>query len=288
MSSSESEDSEREMQTDDEEQEEPDLDASDTESDEDDEMDNESPKKLSLEEKVAEDITKKYAERQGKQLYIRFPYKLPEDDDEFQKVAKALSPLIVKAHKPRQKHARFCLVDFDSREDRDTALKAIKTATKTGGTKVVVSIPRTESDEFVQELVQRKVNTLEKKKAKARLRRASKLALRSKNFTSSIVITNLPQSASAGEVRRLFPSAVDVHIKPRKGKLIASSIATITLPSTMEARAAMKKKQSLGGTELIVRFDTHQAKKSGGKAKKNNKKKSSNSESTKDGMKVYN
>ena len=145
MSSSESEDSKREMQTDDEEQEEPDLDASDTESDEDDEMDNESPKKLSLEEKVAEDITKKYAERQGKQLYIRFPYKLPEDDDEFQKVAKALSPLIVKAHKPRQKHARFCLVDFDSREDRDTALKAIKTATKTGGTKVVVSIPRTES-----------------------------------------------------------------------------------------------------------------------------------------------
>ncbi|XP_039966752.1 nucleolin [Bactrocera tryoni] len=291
MSSSESDESEREMQTDDDEQEEPDLDASDTESDEgdeDEEMEHESPKKLSLEQKVAEDITKKYAERQGKQLYIRFPHKLPEDDDEFQEAAKALSPLILKAHKPRQKHARFCLVDFGSREDRDTALKAIKAAAKKGGTKVVVSIPRTESDEFVQELVKRKVNTLEKKKAKARLRRASKLALRSKNFTSSIVITNLPQSASAGEVRRLFPNAVDVHIKPRKGKLIASSIATITLPSTMEARAAMKKKQSLGGTELIIRFDTQKAKKSGGKAKKNNIKKSSaSSESKTDEIKVY-
>lgn len=291
MSSSDSEEFEREMQTDDEEQGEPDLDASDTESDEDDDdkLDNESPKKLSLEERVAEEITKKYAARQGKQLYIRFPHKLPEDDDEFQKAVNALSPLILKAHKPRQKYARFCLVDFSSREDRDTALKAIKANTKTGGTKVVVSIPRTESDEFVQQLVQRKVNTLEKKKTKARLRRASKLALRSKNFTSSIVITNLPQSASAAEVRRLFPNAVDVHIKPRKGKLIASSIATITLPSTMEARAAMKKKRSLGGTELIVRFDTPQARKVGGKAKKINKKKSStNLESKKDEIKIFN
>uniref|UniRef100_A0A0A1WG05 Nucleolin n=1 Tax=Zeugodacus cucurbitae TaxID=28588 RepID=A0A0A1WG05_ZEUCU len=292
MSSSENEESDREMQTDDEELEEPDLDASDTESDdgdEDDESDNESPKKQTLEEKVTEDITKKYAERQGKQLYIRFPHKLPEDDEDFQKVTKALSPLILKAHKPRQKHARFCLIDFGSREERDTALKAIKAASKTGGPKVVVSIPRTESDEFVQELVQRKVNTLEKKKAKSRLRRASKLALRSKNFTSSVVITNLPQSASTAEVRKLFPNAVDVHIKPRKGKLVNSSIATITLPSTMEARAAMKKKRSLGGTELIVRFDTQKVKKGGGKAKKNNKTKSStNAASKTDEIKIYN
>ncbi|XP_004525316.1 uncharacterized protein LOC101462876 [Ceratitis capitata] len=281
MSSTESEESEMEVHTDNEEdQQVPDLDASDTESDElsegaepEEDLDDEPAKKKSLEDRVAEDITKKYSERQGKQLYIRFPHKLPEDEDDFQKEVKALSPLITKGHKPRQKYARFCLIDFDSRDDRDTALKAIKTAAKNGGTKVVVSIPRTENAEFVQELVQRKVNTLEKKKAKARLRRASKLALRSKNFSSSIVITNLPQSASVGEVRRLYPSAVDVQIKPRKGKLVAASIATITLPSTLEARAAVKKKQSLGGTELIVRFDTHHMKKAGGKTKSNVKRK---------------
>ncbi|XP_053953119.1 uncharacterized protein LOC128859964 [Anastrepha ludens] len=272
MASSESEQSDSQLES--HEEEEPDLDASDTDSDEDDEnLDNELAMSKSLEDKVADQLTKKYSERQGKQLYIRFPHKLPEDDAEFQKEAKSLSPLIVRAHKPRQKHARFCLVDFNSREDRDTAFKAIKLLAK-GEKRIVVSIPRTESSDFLEELVQRKVNSLEKKKAKARLRRASKLALRAKNFTSSIVITNLPQSASVSEVRRLFPTAVDVQIKPGKGRLTASSIAAITLPTTMEARAAVKKKHSLGGTALKVSFNTQQLK-GGKKFKKTSKQKKS-------------
>ncbi|XP_017480590.1 PREDICTED: serine/threonine-protein kinase rio2 [Rhagoletis zephyria] len=274
MSSSEDEQSESQLQSDDGEQQELDLDASDTDSDEDDEnSDDELVKPKSLEEKVTEELTKKYSERQGKQLYIRFPHKLPEEDDEFQEQAKTLSPLIVKAHKPRQKHARFCLVDFNSREDRDIAFKAIKASAKKSERKIVVSIPRTENSEFVQELVQRRINALEKKKAKARLRHASKLALRAKNFTSSIVITNLPRSASKAEVRRLFPTAVDVQIKPRKGHLIASSIAAVTLPTTMEARAAVKKKQSLGGTELKIRYDTQQLKKPRSKSKTKDRRK---------------
>ncbi|XP_067646630.1 DNA ligase 1 [Eurosta solidaginis] len=262
MSSSESEQSENHEQSDADEEQNIDINASNTDSDDDN--DNEEDidiKPKSLREKVAEQLQKKYSERQGKQLHIRFPHKLPEDEDEFQSKVKALSSLIVNAHKPRQKHARFCLVDFNSSKERDMALQTIKASAKSSETKIIASIPRTESLEFIDELVQRKVNALEKKKAKAQLRRASKLALRAKNFTSSIVITNLPQSASVSEVRRLFPTAVDVQIKPSKHRLLTSSIAAITLPTTLEARAAVKKEHSLGGTKLIIRFDNHQRKK---------------------------
>ncbi|XP_075162594.1 uncharacterized protein LOC142235213 [Haematobia irritans] len=233
-----------------------DLAASDTSSDEEDEP-------RSKDDIIRENVLQRYEDRKGKQLFIRFPQKLPESADDLDKLASQLSPLIRKVHKPRQKHARFCLVDFDSKEDRDAAFKALRESIQNGQLeKYAVNIPRTENNEYVKELAERKVKSIENKKAKARLKKASKKALHQKIFTSTVVVLNLPKTASVMEIRQLFPNAVDIQIKSGKGKLNRDkSVASVTLPSTMEARMAVKQKVALSGNELIVKFDNHLIKK---------------------------
>ncbi|XP_030375074.1 uncharacterized protein LOC115624505 [Scaptodrosophila lebanonensis] len=236
-----------------------DLAASDSSSDPDSEEEDEVPEAKSVAAKISADqIRTKYEQLKGTRLYVRFPQKLPLDDKEFQLKAKALSPLIIKAHKPRQKHARFCLVEFGSKKDRDTALEAINTVIKADKAfkDILVSIPKTESEEFVKNLVDRKQKSLEKRKAKSLMKRATKKQLRKGTYTSSVVIINLPKTTSVAQLRKLFNNAVDIQIKPGKGKFRDFSAATVTLPSTYDARAVLKQDLSIAGTKLMLRFKT--------------------------------
>lgn len=262
------EDSEDEdIATNSEDDDEEDLAASDTESDGEmlEEECEEEPKTRA--DIVKENVLQRYEERKGKQLFIRFPPKTANSED-LEEMAKKLSPLITNVHTPRQNYVRFCLVDFNSKEDRDATLKALRESIQKGDLpKYGVNIPRTESEAYVNELVERKIKSIENKKAKARLRKASKKALIKKIFTSTVVVLNLPKHASLIQIRELFPNAVDIQIKTGKGKMNKdTSIASITLPSTMEARTAVKQKLSLGGNQLIVKFDNHDLKKKKTKA----------------------
>jgi len=172
-------------------------------------------------------------------------------------MVKALHPLVLKSTKPRQKHARFCLVDFKTKEDRDKAYEDIKASIDKDKYKgIFVSLPKTDSDDFVNELVNRKQTSVENKRTKALMKRATKKVLSKGNFTSSVVITNLPKTSSVAQVRQLFPEAVDIQIRPGKGKFRDSSAATVTLPTTHDARKVIKQKLSLAGTPLILRFNT--------------------------------
>lgn len=249
-----------------------DLAASDTESDAEtsEEECEEEPKTRA--DIVKENVLQRYEERKGKQLFIRFPPKTANSED-LEEMAKKLSPLITNVHTPRQNYVRFCLVDFNSKEDRDATLKALRESIQKGDLpKYGVNIPRTESEAYVNELVERKIKSIENKKAKARLRKASKKALIKKIFTSTVVVLNLPKHASLIQIRELFPNAVDIQIKTGKGKMNKdTSIASITLPSTMDARTAVKKNLSLGGNQLIVKFDNHDLKKKKTKAPKEKK-----------------
>ncbi|KAH8286060.1 hypothetical protein KR054_002102 [Drosophila jambulina] len=234
-----------------------DLAASSTESDKSEEEAKPAPK--SRAEIIDEQIHSKYEQLRGTRLYVRFPKKLPLDVDEFNAKAKALHPLVVKALKPRQKHARFCLVEFKSQKDRDQAHEDLKSFIKNDAEfkGFYISLPKTDSDEFVNELVARKQTSVENRRTKRLMKRASKKALQGKrNFTSSVVITNLPKTASVAQVRQLFTEAVDIQIKPGKGKFRDASAATVTLPTTHDARKAIKQKLSLAGTELLLRFNT--------------------------------
>ncbi|XP_017088337.2 nucleolin [Drosophila bipectinata] len=236
-----------------------DLGASSTESDED--SDEESPEDeapKSKEEQINEKIHAKYEQLKGTRLYVCFPQKLPLDVEEFNAKVKALHPLVVKSTKPRQKHARFCLVNFGSPENRDKAYEDIKSSIQNDPKfkGLFVSLPKTESDDFVNELVTKKQLSQEKKRTKSRMKRATKLLKKKGTFTTSIVITNLPKTSSVAQVRQLFADAVDIQIRPGKGKFREFSAATVTLPTSHDARLAIKKKLSLSGTELILRFNT--------------------------------
>ncbi|XP_017028450.1 nucleolin [Drosophila kikkawai] len=254
-----------------EEDSELDLAASSTESDEDEEEEEDAkPAPKSRAEIIDEQIHNKYEQLRGTRLYVRFPKKLPLDVDEFNAMVKALHPLVVKALKPRQKHARFCLVEFKSQKDRDQAHEDLKTSIKNDAEYkgFYISLPKTDSEEFVNEIVSRKLTSVENRQTKRMMKRASKKALQAKrNFTSSVVITNLPKTASVAQVRQLFPEAVDIQIKPGKGKFRDSSAATVTLPTTHDARKAIKQKLSLAGTELLLRFNTQTKRKPKPKAK---------------------
>lgn len=250
-----------------------DLDASDTESDEDDgeEEDTIKPQPKSRAEIIDEKIHTKYEQLKGTRLYVRFPQKLPLDLDEFNAKVKALHPLVLKSTKPRQKHARFCLVDFKSKEDRDQAFKDIKASIEKDDKHkgLFVSLPKTDSDDFVNELVTRKQTSIVNKRTKALMKRATKKVLTKGNFTSSVVITNLPKTSSLPQVRQLFhDQAVDIQIRPGKGKFRDYSTATVTLPTTHDARKAIKEKLSLSGTPLILRFNTQNKRSSKNKLKR--------------------
>ncbi|XP_065359728.1 nucleolin [Calliphora vicina] len=239
-----------------------DEDGSDVESDTNEDQEEVVPQK-SKSEKVKEEILQRYEQRHGKQLYIRFPHKVPETQEALDEKVKELTPLVVKVHKPRQRHVRFCLVDFATNEDRDAALNDLNKSIKEGTLeKYVVKIPRTESSDFVSELAERKIKSIENKKAKLRLKKASKKSLKENNFTSTVIVLNLPKTASLLQVRELFKNAVDINIKPGKGKINKDKcIAAITLPTTMDARNTIKKKLSLEGNQLIIRFDNQKSKK---------------------------
>lgn len=236
-----------------------DSDENDVDDDEEDleELQEDIKPKPSKAERIRNELVQKYQERQGKQLYIRFPHKVAETEEALEKEVKELTPLVVKVHKPRQKHARFCLADFATNEDRDTAFKQLKKAFSKGDlAKYVVSIPKTESQELVSELAERKIKSIENKKAKNRLKKASKKALTENHFTSTVIVLNLPKTVTAVEIRELFPNAVDIQIKSGKGKMNKEkSIAAINLPTTMDARNAIKKQLSLGGNQLTIKFD---------------------------------
>ncbi|KAH8270083.1 hypothetical protein KR018_003725 [Drosophila ironensis] len=260
--------SEAEIAEDDSEAEEegyPDLAASSTESDDDDDDDDDeddeeeeeaAPK--SRAELIDEKIHAKYEQLKGTRLFVRFPQKLPEDVEEFNKNVKALHPLVVKSTKPRQKHARFCLVDFQTPEDRDQAFKDIKKSVETDPKfkGLFVSLPKTDSDDFVNDLVTKKQKSVENKRAKSAMKRAAKKGQRKGTFTSSVVITNLPKTSSVAQVRQLFGDVVDIQMRPGKGKYREFTAATVTLPTTHDARKAIKQKLSLAGTELNLRFNT--------------------------------
>ncbi|EDV39092.1 uncharacterized protein Dana_GF25131 [Drosophila ananassae] len=253
-----------------------DLAASSTDTDSDDDSGEEAPENAapkSREERIDEKIHAKYEQLKGTRLYVRFPQKLPLDVEEFNKKVKALHPLVVKSTKPRQKHARFCLVDFETPENRDKAYEDIKSSIQNDPKfkGLFVSLPKTESDDFVNELVSKKQLSEENKRTKSRMKRATKLLQKKGTFTTSIVITNLPKTSSVAQVRQLFTDAVDIQIRPGKGKFREFSAATVTLPTSHDARSAIKKKLSLSGTELILRFNTANKRKPKDKLKQKTK-----------------
>lgn len=201
--------------------------------------------------KVTKMVMSKNAKRQGKQLYIRFPKKLPIKIPECEKMVKALSPLITNVHRPRQNTARFCLVDFETVEDRDKAFEEIKKNDQ----KIIVSMPKVDDDTFLKTLIAKKLKSRERKLMKAVMKKETKKQTAQQHFTTTIVILNVPPTTSMAQLKELFPNAVDIQTKPSFKRFEGNLFVSITFPTTHDAKKNCKRKLELEGKRLIIRFN---------------------------------
>lgn len=273
---------ENEVQSDSDDQ---DLAASATESDEDgsDEVDDDEDvqtddadakklaKKFKLSRgmvaKVTNIVMSRNAKRQGKQLFLRFPEKLPIKIPECHEMVKALSPLITKVHRPRQPTARFCLVDFETLEDRDKAFELISKNDQ----KIVVAMPKVDDDTFVKNLIAKKLKTRERKLMKTVIKKETKKQTAQRHFTTTIVILNAPPTTSMAQLKELFPDAVDIQTKPSLKRFEGNLFVSVTFPTTHDAKKNYRRKLELEGKRLIIRFNRPEAPKEQMPPKKANK-----------------
>lgn len=272
MSSSENEDFKMEPDSEAEEmqscEEDEDLAASATESDEgdSDEVDDDEDvpakghkKKVKLAPgiiaKVTSMVMSRHEKRNGKQLFLRFPERLPVKHAECDELVKPLSDLITFVHRPRQPAARFCIVDFATLEDRDKAFEEIKKKNE----KIVVNLPKVDDDKFVKSLIAKKLQTYERKLSKALLKKETKKQAAKGHFTPTIVIVNAPSTTSMAQIKELFPDAIDIQTKTANKRFEGKMFVSVTFPTTFDAKKNIRRKLELEGTPLIIRYSRAEA-----------------------------
>ncbi|KAL5290988.1 hypothetical protein ACFFRR_010411 [Megaselia abdita] len=275
----EAEEDDGEEEEDDEEGEGEDDD--DEEGEEDDEEDSDSddednplaPKKIPFNTpkvEIKEDLVSKFMDMNGKRLYIRFPSKLPDNEQELLKQLKSYCGLIKTVIKPRQKHARFCMVEFDSKDDREKGLKKLSTV-KVEGKNLVVKMPTMEDKTQIETALEKQENKKKEKKMKQRLRRLAKKEAAS--ITSTLFVANIPPTATVADLKEHFPNAIDIKVKHNKNNQETAK-GSVTLPTPEDATKARKLKIKIDENELLIKFDVS-GKKGSWRAKQNKKYKQS-------------
>lgn len=221
---------------------------------------------------ITQSVLKKYNERNGKQLYLRTPETLPRDPNELLKLVREMCPLVSGVHVPRQKSAKFCLIDFASKEERSQGLKEFRAKIKSGKLiKHVVRIPRTENAAFLQKIAERKVQNVMKKRLKTQLRGAMKRKRkeeeqeeRGRIIRSSILrLEQLPPTIGLHQLRNLFPDAIDIqlqrnhHQHHRYHRM--GPVAALTFPTPAHALSAYREEHLLDRVKLKKSFVTNSA-----------------------------
>lgn len=211
-----------------------------------------------MDETETEDVTKKiisrYEHKRGKQLYIRAPKCLPKNQTELLRLMqKELSPSIVNVHVARQKSAKFCLVDFESNEERNDALKDIKSNIKSGKlAKYLIRIPRTENPEFLNKIAEKKIENVVKRRMKSKLRQLMKKnALRPQSQKTCVLrIGQLPRNYTTMQISRMFPDAIDINLQVKHPFMVAA----LTFPTPKHALAAYKEDHVVDNLMLTKTF----------------------------------
>ncbi|CAD7083386.1 unnamed protein product [Hermetia illucens] len=212
-----------------------------------------------------ERIKEKYSAKKGKCLCLRFPKRVPEDVNLLESNVKELCDRIIKVHRPRQPSTRICLVDFATPEDCKKAFKQLK-KTEVDGKRLCVTVPKTDSEDFIAKLVARRQKKLAQKRAQKKLKKSA-TKTEGRIFTSTIIVGKIPASVSVNEVKDLFPNAVEFKFVYAK-KPGGHNSAVVTLPTPKDATIIKRKKLEIGENKLSVAFV-------GADQKKKNKKKQS-------------
>lgn len=196
------------------------------------------------------------------QLYLRFPIKFNVDRDKAIADIHQIHQKIRKVRLPRQKSARFCLVDFDSKEDMVAAMECLKEHKINEKSLIVKKANSTQKnivqakDAKVQErrLVKSVIQGLA-----AKIIEYSKTNVR-RDVTNVVFIQSLPTAVKIPEIAAQFPDQMDVHRFPDKKSNTANMF--VVLPSPADALRATKSKVIVRGESYKVELARSKPKKS--------------------------
>lgn len=144
-------------------------------------------------------------------LYLRFPKKLNADRTLAESEVKSLNGKITRVRIPRQRSANFCLVDFESKDEKEKAWKKLKTIEIDNKRLVVKEAVRNDKVNLQKRIekieVKREVNeALGKLVGDIKKSLVKKYA--SRNLTNGVMIKDLKAGTTQTDVRQLFPHAI--------------------------------------------------------------------------------
>lgn len=169
-------------------------------------------------------------------LYVRAAKWLKDRDAALSRF-QAINPKIKAVRHPRQKSADYCFIDFATAADRDQVFDELKAHSE-------LTVKQASKD--VPELVERrktKISEQREKKKQARdlKRHIEKLGKREKKekrqFSSEIIIWNVPAGATKADLKAHFPASIDVRMSkkaksPAQRRAPKRSLATIVVFAT--------------------------------------------------------
>lgn len=229
---------------------------------------------------IMQSVLKRYEDRNGKQLYLRFPTILPKEPNKLLQSVREISPLVVKVHVARQNSAKFCMIDFETNKERNQALKELRTKIKQGQlAKYQVHLPCTENAHFLTKIAERKVQSVLRRRMKYQLRKMMKKdkerKLKGGERSCALRVEGLPRHITVMQLRNLFPNAIDIQMRNSKYvNRTRGQVAAITFPNPGQTVAAYKEEHILDNVKLRKTFITDSFKK-----RKNNQLKSTELES---------
>ena len=188
-------------------------------------------------------------------LYLRFPKRFVEDRDKAVSDIKNLHNTIRKVRIPRQRHANFCLVEFNSQEDCDEAAKKLKNIT-ISGRRLVVQDAITSNSKAIELKAQIIKSKRDSKKVLQKLvgniRRTQQIDP-NRSVTNFVCIKHLPRTIQENDLKEAYPELMELRlIVPKIPNKHA--IAFMSLPTPRDALNATKKTFSYDGKSFAVEF----------------------------------
>lgn len=186
-------------------------------------------------------------------LYLRFPKKLNVDRTLAESEVKSLHAKIIRVRIPRQRSANFCLVDFETNDEKEKAQKKLKKVEINGKHLVVKEAVRNDKVRMQKKIekvkVKREVNeALGKLVGDIRNSLAKKYAQR--NVTNGVMVRDIKAGTTLADIRPLFPQAIDTKLIMKAER--KNSFALVWLPTPKDAREAAMETVQINGDEYAV------------------------------------
>lgn len=191
-------------------------------------------------------------------LHVLFCSKFDADRVKASKTVKKLHPKIVAVRFPRQKSAKYCLIDFATQKDLDDGEKHLKSIEYNGQSLNVRPAHSNNPDK-----VRGKMETI-------KMRRDAKQVLEKlvtniretlsrdprHSVTNMVCIKKLPKDIKKTDVEKLFPDLMEVNLY-QPDEQHKNTIAFVTLPSPRDAAKATKEKVTFRGITYKVKFPSN-------------------------------